>query len=85
MPPYLRFEGRVKNWRLSKRETERMHEDVLAPINTRMLGPLERRPFTEGVPLPVVLLLGNHSSGKVRALLHACADARVRLTPLHAH
>lgn len=47
-----------------QRETERLHEDVIAPLNERILGPLERRPFTEGVPLPVVLLLGNHSSGK---------------------
>ena len=47
-----------------KDDTEKLHEDVLQPINARLLGPLERRPFTEGVPLPVVLLLGNHSSGK---------------------
>ena len=67
-----------------KRETEQL-QDVLLKINAKHLGPLERRPFTEGIPKPVVLLLGNHSSGKVRALLHACADARVRLTPLHAH
>ena len=33
-------------------------------MNLRLLGPLDRRPFTEGVPLPVVLVLGNHSSGK---------------------
>ena len=47
-----------------KEETEQLHEDVLSPLNARLLGPLERRPFTEGVPLPIVLLLGNHSSGK---------------------
>ncbi|KAJ1458545.1 hypothetical protein M885DRAFT_513043 [Pelagophyceae sp. CCMP2097] len=28
VPPYLRFEGRVKNWTISKRETERMINDV---------------------------------------------------------
>ena len=39
-----------------KTETERLHEAVLSPMNARLLGPLERRPFTEGVPLPVVLL-----------------------------
>ena len=44
--------------------TEQLHEEVLSPLNTRLLGPLERRPFAEGVPLPFVLLLGNHSSGK---------------------
>ena len=47
-----------------KVETEQLHEEVLSPLNARLLGPLERRPFTEGVPLPIVLLLGNHSSGK---------------------
>ena len=45
-------------------ETESLHEKVLAPLNSRLRGPLERRPFTSGVPLPIVLLLGNHSSGK---------------------
>ena len=47
-----------------KQVTEELHETVLAPLNARVLGPLERRPFTEGIPLPFVLLLGNHSSGK---------------------
>ena len=47
-----------------RRRTEAIHEKTLAPLNARLLGPLERRPFTEGVPLPFVLLLGNHSSGK---------------------
>ena len=47
-----------------KTDTESLHEEILSPLNARLLGPLERRPFTEGVPLPVVLLLGNHSSGK---------------------
>jgi len=44
--------------------TEAIHEKALAPLNARLLGPLERRQFTEGVPMPFVLLLGNHSSGK---------------------
>ena len=47
-----------------KQVTEDVHESILAPLNTRLQGPLERRPFTEGIPLPSVLLLGNHSSGK---------------------
>ena len=47
-----------------QQRTELIHETTLAPLNARLLGPLERRPFTEGVPLPFVLLLGNHSSGK---------------------
>ena len=47
-----------------KQVTEQLHKTILAPLNTRLHGPLERRPFTEGIPLPSVLLLGNHSSGK---------------------
>ena len=47
-----------------KQVTEQLHETVLTPINKRLQGPLERRPFTEGIPLPSVLVLGNHSSGK---------------------
>lgn len=41
-----------------------MHAKVLAPLNKRLLGPLERSASSEAVPLPFVLLLGNHSSGK---------------------
>lgn len=38
--------------------------EVLAPLNDRLMGPLERQEFAQTVPLPFVLLLGNHSSGK---------------------
>lgn len=48
----------VKGW------SERVQGELLTPLNARMLGPLERRAFSESVPLPFVLLLGNHSSGK---------------------
>ena len=44
--------------------SEKAHERVLAPLNARLLGPLERSSSSEAVPLPFVLLLGNHSSGK---------------------
>jgi len=48
----------VKGW------SERVQSELLTPINSRLLGPLEQREFSEAVPLPFVLLLGNHSSGK---------------------
>lgn len=47
-----------------RRRTESIYETILAPLNKQLLGPLERRPFNKGVPLPFVLVLGNHSSGK---------------------
>ena len=47
-----------------KQTTEHLTQTVLAPLNARMNGPLQRSPFSEGIPLPFVLLLGNHSSGK---------------------
>lgn len=40
-----------------------LHESVLKPINTRVSGPLGRD-TDELIPLPMVLVLGNHSSGK---------------------
>lgn len=43
--------------------TEKLHRDVLRPINKRLLGPLEKE--SQNFPsMPFVLLLGNHSSGK---------------------
>lgn len=45
------------------RTVKDLHENVLRPINTRLLGPLERN-IHEMIPLPMVLLVGNHSSGK---------------------
>lgn len=43
---------------------------MLAPLNDRLMGPLERREFAQTVPLPFVLLLGNHSSGKSSFINH---------------
>jgi GTPase SAR1 family protein len=40
-----------------------LHESVLKPNNTRYLGPLGRD-TDELIPLPVVLVVGNHSAGK---------------------
>ena len=53
-----------------KQRTEHLTETVLAPLNARLNGPLERSPFSEGIPLPFVLLLGNHSSGKSSFINH---------------
>ena len=44
--------------------------EVLAPLNDRLMGPLERLEFSQTVPLPFVLLLGNHSSGKSSFINH---------------
>jgi hypothetical protein len=54
----------VKAW------SERVQSELLTPLNARLLGPLERREFPEAVPLPFVLLLGNHSSGKSSFINH---------------
>jgi len=57
-PSAQQLTAEVSEW------TETVQETVLTPLNGRLLGPLERRAFNESVPLPYVLLLGNHSSGK---------------------
>lgn len=66
------FYSEVKEW------SEQTQEDLLTPLNAKLLGPLERRAFSEAVPLPYVLLLGNHSSGEVARLsgansTHTCS------------
>ncbi|KAJ1639551.1 hypothetical protein T492DRAFT_623533 [Pavlovales sp. CCMP2436] len=53
-----------------RHRAEAIHKDVLAPLNERLMGPLERREFVQTVPLPFVLLLGNHSSGKSSFINH---------------
>lgn len=40
-----------------------VHESVLRPLNDKFLGPLEKA-SDDMVPLPLVFVLGNHSSGK---------------------
>jgi hypothetical protein len=40
-----------------------LQRTVLAPLNSRLLGPLEKA-SEQLVPLPLVFILGNHSSGK---------------------
>jgi hypothetical protein len=41
----------------------KLRETVLTPLNTRVLGPLEKA-SEEMLPLPMVFVLGSHSSGK---------------------
>lgn len=40
-----------------------LHRTVLAPLNERLMGPLEKA-SDQLIPLPMVFVLGNHSSGK---------------------
>lgn len=57
--------------RLTK-HTEMLHNTVLRPINERLLGPLEKESSQFPV-MPMVFLLGNHSSGKssfINYILH---------------
>ena len=53
-----------------KQRTEHLTETVLAPLNARLNGPLERSPFSEGIPLPFVLLLGNHELLNMQGRTH---------------
>lgn len=45
------------------RHTDELHQETLRPINDRLLGPLQKE-ATQFPAMPVVFLLGNHSSGK---------------------
>ena len=40
-----------------------IHHTILAPLNKKLMGPLEHA-SDQLVPLPMVFVLGNHSSGK---------------------
>lgn len=41
-------------------ESKALHNDVLSPLNAKLLGPLEK--FSEQLtPMPLVFILGNHS------------------------
>lgn len=42
---------------------QNLQKNVLKPLNTKLLGPLERD-ADNLTPLPMVLIIGNHSSGK---------------------
>lgn len=53
-----------------RRRTEALMHDVLIPLNNRLMGPLDRNEAAPTVPLPFVLLLGNHSSGKSSFINH---------------
>lgn len=60
------------NKELSERlfvQVKSLHESTLQPLNQRWLGPLEKA-GSELIPLPMVFVLGNHSSGKSTFLNH---------------
>ncbi len=41
-------------------ESKALHNDLLGPLNARLLGPLEK--FSDQLtPMPLVFVLGNHS------------------------
>eukprot|EP01138_Halocafeteria_seosinensis_P015039 gb/GECG01015351.1/.p1 GENE.gb/GECG01015351.1/~~gb/GECG01015351.1/.p1 ORF type:complete len:561 (+),score=54.51 gb/GECG01015351.1/:1-1683(+) len=44
-------------------EAKELHDSVLRPLNSKFLGPLEKR-SDQMMPKPMVFVLGNHSSGK---------------------
>jgi ribosome biogenesis GTPase A len=44
-------------------EAKQLHEEILTPLNSKFLGPLEKR-SDQMMPKPMVFVLGNHSSGK---------------------
>jgi hypothetical protein len=48
-----------------------VNESVLKPLNARLLGPLDKT-LDELSPLPMVLILGNHSSGKSTFINFLC-------------
>ncbi|KAH9255760.1 hypothetical protein BASA81_006154 [Batrachochytrium salamandrivorans] len=58
------------------RETLSLTRDVLLPLNEQFVGPLSRR-MDERIPLPVVLVIGNHSSGK-STFINYCVQQRVQ-------
>lgn len=43
--------------------SEHLFQDVIVPLNERMMGPLDHS-ATQITPMPMVFVLGNHSSGK---------------------
>ena len=43
--------------------SEQLFQEVIVPLNERMMGPLNHS-ATQITPMPMVFVLGNHSSGK---------------------
>ncbi len=51
------------------REVRAIYTEVLSPLNAKLFGPLEKS--SEDIPpLPIVFVLGNHSSGKSSFINH---------------
>lgn len=57
-------------------DTLSLTKEVLLPLNEQFVGPLSRR-MDERIPLPVVLVIGNHSSGK-STFINYCVQQRVQ-------
>lgn len=55
-----------------------LHKTVLAPLNDRLMGPLEKS-SDQLIPLPMVFVLGNHSSGK-SSFINFVAGRRIQET-----
>jgi len=55
-----------------------LHKTVLAPLNAKLMGPLEKS-SEQLVPLPMVFVLGNHSSGK-STFINYVAGRRIQET-----
>lgn len=49
-------------------EAKELHENILHPMNSRFLGPLEKH-SDQMMPKPMVFVLGNHSSGEFASIL----------------
>jgi len=57
---------------------QKLHQKVLAPLNDRCLGPLEKSSH-EMLTKPMVFVLGNHSSGK-STFINYVAGRKVQAT-----
>ena len=48
---------------------QHIFDSFLTPLNERVIGPLPSRNSDTLTPLPFVLVMGNHSSGKSRLII----------------
>lgn len=63
---YNSFLSKFTSWEEDvniKESCQQHHANVLNPINKKFLGPLEKH-SDQATPMPMVFVLGNHSSGK---------------------
>jgi ribosome biogenesis GTPase A len=57
---------------------EKLHTEVLVPLNKKWLGPLDKN-HDQLTKLPFVFILGNHSSGK-SSFINYVLGRRVQVT-----